>query len=85
MALHDQFKALTVWDKATLQTCIDEVCATFDMNMGKIAQPLRVAITGGSMSPAIDVTLCMIGQARVLKRLATALGYVRERAAGIAS
>ncbi|MFZ4077652.1 MAG: glutamate--tRNA ligase [Legionellaceae bacterium] len=85
MALYDQFKALSVWDTTTLQTCIDEVCATFDMNMAKIAQPLRVAITGGSMSPAIDITLSMIGQARVLKRLASALDYVRERAAGIAS
>ena len=80
VALYEQLKALKVWDVDTLQTCINDVSASFDMNMGKIAQPLRVAITGGSMSPAIDVTLLMIGQSRVLKRIEIALAYIRIRA-----
>lgn len=38
-------------------------------NMGKIAQPLRVAITGGAVSPPIDATLAVLGRERVLQRI----------------
>lgn len=80
--LFKRFEAVTSWDADVLQACINDVCAEFDLNMGKIAQPLRVAITGGSNSPAIDVTLTMIGQRRVLSRLADGLERIRARAAG---
>ena len=52
------------------------------MNMGKIAQPLRVAITGTKMSPAIDQTLILVGQKRVLARMAWALETIRARVGG---
>jgi glutamyl-tRNA synthetase len=38
-----------------------------------VAQPLRVAISGGTVSPPIDVTLALLGQARTLARLDRAL------------
>lgn len=81
-ALFKRFEAVTVWEADALQTCINDVAAEFDLNMGKIAQPLRVAITGSSNSPAIDATLTMIGQRRVLSRLADGLERIRVRAAG---
>jgi glutamyl-tRNA synthetase len=84
-ALNEAFKAVDTWDKDKLQTCINDVCASFDLGMGKIAQPLRVAITGGSNSPAIDMTLMMIGKHRVLQRLDAALVRIRARAAGAES
>jgi glutamyl-tRNA synthetase len=49
------------------------------MKLGKIAQPVRVAVTGGAVSPSIDVTLTLIGKNRVLNRLEMALGYIRKR------
>ncbi|MDX2346623.1 MAG: glutamate--tRNA ligase [Legionella sp.] len=81
-ALYQAFEALDAWEKDKLQACINDVCASFDLGMGKIAQPLRVAITGGSNSPAIDMTLMMIGKQRVLQRLDAALVRIRARAAG---
>lgn len=78
-ALYQRFKALETWDSEPLQVCINDTCAQFDMNMGKIAQPLRVAITGAGMSPAIDVTLKFIGKQRVLARLEVALEKIRAR------
>jgi glutamyl/glutaminyl-tRNA synthetase len=36
---------------------------------GKIAQPIRVAITGGTVSPGIFETIDALGKAKVLKRL----------------
>ena len=78
-ALHRRLTEVTSWDRDTLQTCLNDVSAEFDINMSKIAQPLRVAVTGGSMSPSIDMTLTLIGKMRVLSRLERALGWISER------
>lgn len=77
--LHERIKQVTVWDRDVLQSCINEVSAECNINMSKIAQPLRVAITGSSMSPSIDMTLTLLGRVRVLSRLERALGWIRER------
>jgi hypothetical protein len=47
---------------------------------GKLGQPLRVAVTGGAVSPPIDVTLQLIGQERTIARLDRAIRLVRARA-----
>jgi glutamyl-tRNA synthetase len=78
-ALYTVFTALQNWNKGSIQESIDSVCAQFDLNFGKLAQPLRVAVTGSSNSPSIDDTLVLIGQPRVLARMAVALQMIRER------
>ncbi len=80
LALNERFKQVTDWQKDTLQECINDISAQFDINMGKIAQPLRVAVTGSGMSPAIDMTLTLLGKDRVLSRLEVALEKIRVRA-----
>lgn len=79
-ALFTRLNALTTWDKSSLQQAIDEVCALFEINMGKLAQPLRVMVTGSGSSPAIDATLALIGQVRTLSRIQWGLERIRERA-----
>jgi glutamyl-tRNA synthetase len=49
--------------------------------MGKIAQPLRVALTGTAVSPSIDKTLWLLGRERSLERIRRALEYILTRAA----
>jgi len=49
--------------------------------MGKIGMPLRVAVTGGGVSPPIDVTMALIGKEACLKGIDKALKYIEERAA----
>ena len=78
-ALYDCLKTVDDWQPDVLQTCINDICAQFDINMGKIAQPLRVAVTGSGMSPAIDATLVLLGKERVLSRLEVALERIRLR------
>lgn len=80
-ALAEKLAKVQSWDKDSLQECINDVSAAFDMNMGKIAQPLRVAVTGSGMSPAIDMTLTLLGKERTLTRLQQGLERIRERAA----
>lgn len=80
-ALYERFQNLNKWQNDAIQECINDVSAQFDMNMGKIAQPLRVAVTGSGMSPSIDMTLFLLGKQRVLNRLAVALEKIKARAA----
>jgi len=61
---------------SALQTTADEHAIKF----GKLGQPVRVAVTGSSVSPPIDTTLELLGQSRTLARLDTALEFMRERA-----
>ncbi len=39
------------------------------LKLGKLAQPIRVAMTGGTISPPIDITMVLIGRERVIERL----------------
>ncbi|MGL5741928.1 MAG: glutamate--tRNA ligase [Legionella sp.] len=82
-AIYKCFKSVEIWEKDHLQECINDICAEFDINMGKIAQPLRVAVTGSSMSPSIDMTLTLLGKERVLTRLEMALETLKIRAQSI--
>lgn len=77
-ALYDRFSQLETWQRDALQQCVNDTCAEFDISMGKLAQPLRVAITGSTTSPSIDMTLFLLGQERVLRRLAYALQLIQE-------
>lgn len=77
--IREKLVALDEWQDENLHQIIVDIAAEFDIKMGKIAQPLRVAISGGSVSPSIDVTLRLIGKKRVIARLDLALDYIRRR------
>ncbi len=50
------------------------------LKMGKLAQPVRVALTGGGISPGIYDVIEIIGKERCLTRLDAAIAYVERRA-----
>ncbi|VEB38267.1 glutamate--tRNA ligase [Legionella cherrii] len=79
-ALYERLQTVETWEKDHLQECINDISAQFDINMGKIAQPLRVAVTGSGMSPSIDMTLTLLGREKVLTRLKNALEQLKIRA-----
>ena len=79
-ALHERLSNLDSWVEDTIHQAIIETVADFDIKMGKIAQPLRVAVTGGMVSPSIGATLKLIGKERTLSRLDKGLDYIRRRA-----
>jgi glutamyl-tRNA synthetase len=78
-ALHDKLAVLEDWNEATLEAVFEAVRADQgDIGMGKLAQPIRVAITGTSASPGIYQTLAILGQPRSLDRIAAAIHFVRR-------
>lgn len=61
------------WTKESVHGVISEVAEKNGLKMGKVAQPLRVLMTGGTVSPPIDLTMVLIGRDRVLSRIDQAL------------
>jgi glutamyl-tRNA synthetase len=62
------------WSAPALHTLLQEFAAARSVGLGKVAQPLRVAVTGGTVSPPIDATLAVLGRERVMARVAAAAG-----------
>jgi glutamyl-tRNA synthetase len=62
------------WRAPALQAALQVFAEARSLGLGKVAQPLRVAVTGGTVSPPIDATLAVLGREKVLARLDRALG-----------
>ena len=77
-ALREQLAGLELWTPQEIHRVVGEVAEQHGMNMGKLAQPLRVALTGTAVSPPIDVTTHLIGKARVLARIDRALRHIEK-------
>jgi glutamyl-tRNA synthetase len=61
--------ALSDWRAAAIHEAIAAQAAEQGVALGKVAQPVRVAVAGGPVSPPIDVTLEILGRAATLKRI----------------
>jgi glutamyl-tRNA synthetase len=57
------------WDKTSISAAFKETLAAHNLKMPKLAMPVRVLVTGQTQTPAIDATLELLGQKRVLERL----------------
>ena len=80
-ALAAEFAAVESWSAANIHAAIEKVANDLELKFGKIGQPLRVAVTGGPVSPPIDITVELVGKDRSLARLGAALAYIDERVA----
>jgi len=67
------------WSQAATQKIVEDVAADLALKLGKVAQPLRVALTGQAASPDIGTTLLLVGKQRTLQRVDRALAYIEER------
>ena len=70
---------LADWEPAALHQAVVDVAESLDVKMGKVAQPLRVAIVGRAASPGIDVTLHLVGREASLRRIDRALDFIQKR------
>ncbi|MBV53760.1 MAG: glutamate--tRNA ligase [Coxiellaceae bacterium] len=71
-----QLEALSVWSADTIKGVLNQVVETTGLKFGKVAQPIRVAVTGDTRSPSMDVTLLLLGQEVVAQRLKAAIDYI---------
>ena len=69
------------WNAESIQAVLDSCVETLGIGFGKLGQPLRLAITGGTQSPSLADTLALIDKADVLQRLDAAIVVCKEAAA----
>lgn len=62
-------KAVGGWDTETIETALRAIPEKLDIGAGKTFQPLRVAVTGSSVSPPLFESLAALGRERTLERL----------------
>lgn len=72
-------EALGDWRPEGLHQAVVDVAGALDLKMGKVAQPLRVAVAGRAASPGIDVTLHLTGREACLRRIDRALDFIQKR------
>lgn len=65
------------WHSDALHNIVLQTAEKLQLNLAKVAQPLRVAICGTGMSPSIDITLCLLGKDKTLRRLQQAIDYIK--------
>ena len=61
--------AVGEWTVPTLETAVNAYCEKKQLALGKVAQPLRVAASGGTVSPPIFDSLEFLGRERSLARI----------------
>ncbi|MBK6674816.1 MAG: glutamate--tRNA ligase [Proteobacteria bacterium] len=71
--LRDAFAGAGEWSAAALHGLLQSFAEARGLGLGKVAQPLRVALTGGTVSPPIDGTLAVLGREKVLARIAAVI------------
>jgi glutamyl-tRNA synthetase len=73
----EKMAALAEWNREALHGCIHQTVEELGIGMGKLGMPLRLAATGGSPAPDLDLTLYLIGREATLRRIDRALEYIR--------
>jgi len=75
LALQEGFQTLSEWNAGSIHEAINAVAQRYGVGLGKVAQPLRVAVSGGAVSPPIDITVALLGKETTCARIGAALRW----------
>lgn len=78
-ALIAKLDALDEWKAELIQAAVQAVVDENEVGFAKVAQPVRIAVTGSTMSPSIDITLELLGKDVSMKRLKKALVFYEKK------
>jgi len=76
-AVQAQLAALPEWQAPAIHTAIMAVAEQQGVGLGRVAQPIRVAVSGGTVSPPIDATLEILGRDATIARLGRAIASIQ--------
>jgi glutamyl-tRNA synthetase len=74
-ALHEALGRVDQWTEDATESAVKSTAESLGVKLSKAAQPLRVAVTGGSASPGIGATLVLVGRERTLRRIERACAH----------
>ena len=81
MLLKNKIEMLDTFDTKNLEGVFKAVMEETDLKFGKIAQPVRVALTGKTASPGIFEIIEILGRDKVIARFDAAFTFIREKEA----
>jgi len=67
---------LNDWSAPAVHAALETAAGALGLKLGKVAQPLRVAVSGGGVSPPMDMTLEVLGRETSLARLDRAISWI---------
>ncbi|MCX4188122.1 glutamate--tRNA ligase [Methylophaga sp. OBS4] len=76
----ERLTAVTFWQAEPVHNEVKACAEANEVGMGKVAQPIRVAITGNTVSPPLDVTLALLGRERTLSAITAAVQWIKDHA-----
>ncbi|PIE00972.1 MAG: glutamate--tRNA ligase [Thiothrix nivea] len=77
-ALQAELAAVADWEDDAIHAAIQVACEKLAVKLGKVGPALRLALTGGSSSPSLEVTLRLIGRERSLQRIQRAVDVIEK-------
>ncbi|RMG20359.1 MAG: glutamate--tRNA ligase [Deltaproteobacteria bacterium] len=80
VAVREQLAAMEAVDEEALEAWMRSYAAERGVGLGKVAQPVRVALVGGTASPGLFETVAMIGREESIRRLDEAVARIDEAA-----
>jgi glutamyl-tRNA synthetase len=76
--LRERLAGLSQWTAEAIHAAVNGLAEARGLKLGKIAQPLRVAVAGRAVSPPIDITLALLGREKTVQCLDRALAHIRQ-------
>ena len=76
--MSEKLTQLTDFNESAIESAFTRTLEEHGLNMGALAQPVRVALTGGTVSPGIHDVIAVLGKERTLQRLRKALEYIGQ-------
>jgi len=76
--LQKKLSLLSDWNEANIAQILDDAKNNLGLSIPKVNQPIRIALTGNTKSPSLDLTLCLFGQDESLQRIEKAIQYIKS-------
>ncbi len=74
--LIEDLDRVEIWSQDSIHGVLSKIVERNEVGFGAVAQPVRVALTGGTISPGIDVTIKLVGRDMATRRLRRALEWI---------
>ena len=78
-ALIAKLNNIEEWQSDAIQVCVQAVVDEHEVGFAKLAQPVRIAVTGSTVSPSIDQTLALLGREASLSRLSKSIPFYAQQ------
>jgi len=79
--LHQRLQALSAWTDEALAETVQAVVDAHQVGFGKLGMPLRIALVGHGQSPAVNITLRLLGRERAMARIEQAMAHLAAESA----